>query len=1034
MEIKSSEFFRNIKKLPPPDTEEFKQLINWEVEKIKGGITVNGIYFSGWLYWHLNHWWIRLDELDEWGNDIRVPSLPDLRDNEWIRAETLEKCKREKKGYIEVGGRQGAKELADYEPLITDFGEIPIGKAKVGDSIFGKDGSLCTITGVYPQGTKPIYRMYLIDGRYVDCGENHLWEVYDSDNKRYIKTTKELINSKLSFKHIRSGYSYKYCLPTTSEVKFSQKQLPIHPYILGALLGDGGTSVGTNTINTIDKEIVNEFKRLLPEYKIENCPYTDKDGKIKDCKYTIVYKGTKKLPHNENPLNKELKKLKLKCKAPLKFIPDIYKYSSVKDRYELIRGLLDTDGSINIKGSVEIKLSSKRLIDDIEWVLRSLGIQCQQGIMDTIGKTQYLPGKKTFISDHLYHRLYIKTNKPIFKLSRKANRIKKRTRRVKTSIVKIEYLCNYSATCITVDSSDKLFLTKGFIPTHNSETEASYFGMNAVTFEHTQNVIVCGNDNDLSILKEKVDFGLKSLWEGINIPRLDKTWRLNQIRLGYKKPNGDDAIWSQIIIRNANDGQNTEGAAGTTAFTFIMDEIGKYNFAPSFKAAEPAIKGKFGWRTVPMLMGTGGSFEKGDDAENLFYNPEANNFLAFEYPGRKTKTGLFLSGLYRLDCKEEMSLADWLRRERGMTFEDDSELSKITIHASNKEKALALIQKELEAAKKNPDRSLYLKQRMYYPIDVEDCFLRDVHNIFDTESAKRQKVRLLQGERTGTPVILIHDGEKITHEFTDKLPISKFPLGESDDKDAPVVIYEFPVENPPYGLYVAGVDSYRQGQAAYSKSLGSVYIYKRMHSINSEKYQDMFVASYCARPDKKEKWEEQARYLIKYYNARTLCENDDMSFIEYMKAQGDAHYLERQPAWLMEIVPNSTVKREYGVHRSAQKIIDYLHTCFKKYMEEIIYTEKDENGVPVKEMLGVVRIFDPVLLEEVIQYDEEGNFDRIIAAELAIAQALKMDPIMGRAGGDDDDRIKSLYKRKKSNPIFLPSRGIFNRRKQKLFV
>ena len=82
-----------------------------------------------------------------------------------------------------------------------------------------------------------------------------------------------------------------------------------------------------------------------------------------------------------------------------------------------------------------------------------------------------------------------------------------------------------------------------------------------------------------------------------------------------------------------------------------------------------------------------------------------------------------------------------------------------------------------------------------------------------------------------------------------------------------------------------------------------LYIYKRMHAISGEKYQDMFVASYCARPEKKETWEEQARYLIKYYNARTLCENDEISFIDYMISKGDQHYLERQPDWLKEIVP-----------------------------------------------------------------------------------------------------------------------------------
>lgn len=678
MEIKSTEFFKNLKSIPPPDTKEFSQLVDWEVEKISGGVNINGVYISGWLYWHLNHWWIRVDGLDQYGNIIRQPSLPELRDNEWIRAEMLEKCRIERKGYIEVGGRQGGK----------------------------------------------------------------------------------------------------------------------------------------------------------------------------------------------------------------------------------------------------------------------------------------------------------------------------------------------------------------------SEMEASYFGMNATLFSNTQNLIICGNDNDLSLIKDKVDFGLKRLWKGIAIPRLDKTWRLNQIRLGYKKPDGDDEIWSYIIIRNARDGNATEVAAGATVKTFIMDEVGKYPFASTFKAGEPTIKSAFGYRTVPILVGTGGSFDDGRDAENFFYNPESNTFLPIFDEATNKNTGLFLSGLYRMDCKYSTTLADWLRNERGIELKKDSELSKIPIKVSDKEKALKLIEEERERAKANPDRNLYLKQVMYYPLTVDECFLSSSQNIFDIENLKRQKNRLMQQGRTGTPVeLFINDEGVVTHDFTDKLPISHFPLQTGDSKDAPVVIYEFPVENPPYGLYVAGVDPYRQGQAKYSSSLGAIYIYKRMHSLTGEKYQDMFVASYVARPDKKETWEEQARLLIKYYNARTLCENDDISFIEYMKSKGDAHYLEKQPEWLMEIVPNTTVKREYGVHRSSQKIIDYLHTCYKKYMEESIYTEKDEEGNIIREILGIYKIFDVLLIEETIQYkDDEGNYDRVIAAELAIAQALKMNPIIGKVGGSDDDRIKSLYKVRTKPALFTQGTSTFNRRRSRLFV
>jgi hypothetical protein len=381
-----------------------------------------------------------------------------------------------------------------------------------------------------------------------------------------------------------------------------------------------------------------------------------------------------------------------------------------------------------------------------------------------------------------------------------------------------------------------------------------------------------------------------------------------------------------------------------------------------------------------------------------------------------------------MEAKEDSTLGDYVKASK------NSDLRNVKMLVSNEEKADRITTDNLERLKKAGDRVAFLKEKMYYPQKVDDIFLNEDTNIFDIEAAKRQKTRLLQNERTGTPVILFNDEGKIGHEFTDNMPITNFPLKSTDRKDAPIVIYEFPIENPPYGLYVAGVDPYRQGQAKYSTSLGSVYIYKRMHDLTGEKYQDMFVASYCARPDKKETWEEQARLLIKYYNARALCENDDISFIEYMKSKGDAHYLEKQPQWLLEVIPNTTVKREYGIHRSAQKIIDYLHTCLKRYMEDVIYSEKDDSGIITREVTGVSKIFDPMLLEEIIQYNDEGNFDRIVAAELAIAQALKMDPILGKIGGTSDDRVKSLYSKKiKSNTLFTSSKNMFNTRKNKLF-
>lgn len=561
-----------------------------------------------------------------------------------------------------------------------------------------------------------------------------------------------------------------------------------------------------------------------------------------------------------------------------------------------------------------------------------------------------------------------------------------------------------------------------------SVIESSYIGWGATFDENSQNIIAGLNAPDIKLITDKIDKGLNFIPEAWRWQRIEDNWK-NQVTLGVKTKGGERLPFSQILIRNLDEGNNEEAIAGTKPRKLIIDEIGKGSFLRGLQAGIPGFTTPFGWGCSPILTGTGGDMKKFMDAKSLMF--DVNNFNFLEYKNEKDTNrihGLFISNKYRMEAKEESSLGAFIGAK------EDSDLHNITMLVSNEEKATEITTANLERLKKAGDRMAYLKEKMYYPIEVDDIFLNEDTNIFDIEAAKRQKTRLLQNERTGTPIVLFNDDGNIKHEFTDKQPITSFPLKNSDNKDAPVVVYEFPMENPPYGLYVAGVDPYRQGKSAYSASLGSVYIYKRMHAISGEKYQDMFVASYTARPDKKETWEEQARLLIKYYNARTLCENDEISFIDYMIAKGDSHYLERQPDWLKEIVPNTTVRRDYGIHRSAEKIRSFLHGCLKKYSEEVMHVEKDDDGNIISETKGMVKIFDPVLLEEMIQYNEEGNFDRIIAAELAIALAMKLDPMMGKIGGGGDDRIKSMFAPKKKNKLFTDSRGMFSTQKNKIFT
>ena len=535
------------------------------------------------------------------------------------------------------------------------------------------------------------------------------------------------------------------------------------------------------------------------------------------------------------------------------------------------------------------------------------------------------------------------------------------------------------------------------------------------------------NAPDIKLITDKIDKGLNFLPKEWRWQRVEDNWK-NQVTLGIKTKGGTRIPFSQILIRNLDGGNNEEAIAGTKPRRLIIDEIGKGNFLRGLQAAIPGFTTPFGWGCSPILTGTGGDMKMFMDAKSLMFDVDNFNFLTYNN-AKDTKRihGLFISHKYRMEAKEDSTLGSFLDKKK------TSSLHEIPMLVSNEEKATKITNEILERLKKAGDRVAFLKEKMYYPQEVDDIFLNEDTNIFDIEAAKRQKYRINEQEKTGVPVILYDDGEGVKHDFTDKLPITNFPLKQTDLKDAPAIIYEFPVENPPYGLYVAGIDPYRQGKSAYSTSLGSIYIYKRMHAIAGEKYQDMFVASYCARPEKKETWDEQARLLIKYYNARALCENDEISFIDYMISKGDAHYLERQPEWLKEIVPNTTVRRDYGIHRSSSKVRDFLHGCLKKYTEDVIHTELDDEGEVISSVKGMAKILDPVLLEEMIQYNETGNFDRIIAAELAIGLAMKLDPIMGRVGDKEDARLTSLFKTNKKNILFTESRNLFGRKKNKLF-
>jgi hypothetical protein len=165
-----------------------------------------------------------------------------------------------------------------------------------------------------------------------------------------------------------------------------------------------------------------------------------------------------------------------------------------------------------------------------------------------------------------------------------------------------------------------------------------------------------------------------------------------------------------------------------------------------------------------------------------------------------------------------------------------------------------------------------------------------------------------------------------------------------------------------------------------------------------------------------------------------------MGFIDYMINKGDGHYLHEQPEWLKEIVKNSSVERKKGLHASPP-IKAHCRGLLKSYLDEVYHQEKDpKTGSVLKEVTGVTKVFDPMLLEEVIHFNAKtGNYDRIVAASLAVALARHLDPVYSKISNvEEDPRLISYWKGKESGSTILHERyssSLFRKRnKSRLFL
>lgn len=224
----SPEFYVNMKNPPvwndlfgwEDQDDDVKQFFKEETYKVKNGITINGTFIPPWLYWHVNFFPV----FQDLPNGERVPAISRLRDNEWFFAEMYQRARQEKKGLGMFGTRRFGKALLESELIYTPYGSKRIGFADIGDIIYGDDGKLTTIVGVYPQGFVDMYKVTFEDGRSIVCCGQHQWRVkYHGDYK--VMSTMGIIHSDFQ----------KMTIDIGEAVDFPERRWLMSPQLLGSL-------------------------------------------------------------------------------------------------------------------------------------------------------------------------------------------------------------------------------------------------------------------------------------------------------------------------------------------------------------------------------------------------------------------------------------------------------------------------------------------------------------------------------------------------------------------------------------------------------------------------------------------------------------------------------------------------------------------------------------------------------------------------------------------------------------------------------
>lgn len=982
----------------PNPRSEYGKWITEEARRCREGYVreSDGEWVTGFMYWYLNYCRIKLTKVNpKTGVASQVPDFPLFWEGVYYRFHYIHQARIAHKHGIELA-RRGAHPYSQkaYTPDgVKDWGEI-----KIGDRLFGTHGNITTVVDIPFDDIADVYKFTLRDGRVVYASDDHIWNVIRKNGKVVQRTTKELLQNYALTRpkswRIPSGIEYQYFIPGNDGVDYYEQELPIDPYTMGIILGDGCFRI-PNYRNQVTiagmRDDISHYASEIP-YEIKKVTSDDRTWSIRlDISYL----------HDVGLWMK---------KSEEKFIPDIYRYNSRHNRLRLLQGLFDTDGfGSGRTRAPQISTSSKMLADNIMEVARSLGYNCT-----------FIVKKSGYKKDGLFKRCldsYIVTvyaGNEIFTLPRKKaliNSLSSESRKRKTCIVDIEYVGREKCKCVTVDADDSSYLIGDFVQTHNCGKSYSIAGMmshNLVLGENefSKNEVttilaaylkeyLSDKDGTLNKFVKMKDFVSKNT----EFPRLLAVNRpSDMLWIAGTKDNNGTITGSNNSVMGVAVKDDEAKVRGKRGFIFF-EEMGSFkNLLATYNNTRDSVKDGEEVFAEIYLVGTAG--DKDSDfsgAKDILYDPDSYEIYAlpnvYDLNGKgRDKFGYFFpSYISRTGCMDKDGNSDVVKSLIAILNDRDN------VRRSKPETLLSVIaQRPI-----TPEEAIIRVRKGYFPTDMINERLRQID----------QNPRFYDSMYVGT---LVEVGSKVEFKATDDIPIREWPIKKNDNRyslHGALEIFRMPPEGDiPPNRYVLGIDPIENDEDANSESLFAMEMF--------DLFNDEIVAEYCGRMELNNDNCYLAWLLCRFYNAKCMPESNKKNVYAYFAKKHSIYMLADCPEYLKQkdIIKYSTTGSSSKGVQALPAVISFAQDMIKDWlMEESTQHYEGKNGqLQTESIPGVYKVWSRGLLKELLSYGPGANTDRVSALMQVMLYRHQFQILYGEhgenvSGGGTDDADDEFF-------------------------